>query len=62
MATQSIFSNVKIKNRTMSKNFVDALENAKGKTAKEVIPSKKCETVKDKETILKIFGERDERV
>ena len=57
MATQSIFSNVKIKNRTMSKNFVDALENAEGKSAKEVIPSKNCETIKDKEAILKIFEE-----
>lgn len=55
MATQSIFSNVKINNSTMSKKFVDALENAKGKSAKEVLLSKKCETIKDKDAILKIF-------
>lgn len=56
MATKSILKNVDIRDKNLSKNFVDALENAHKKTAKNVVLSKKCTNV-NRQDIKKMFGE-----
>ncbi len=56
MATKSFLKNIDIKNRKSAKAFVTALENAEKKGRKKVIMNTKVQTIKDKETIRKIFG------
>lgn len=56
MATKSFLKNIDIKNRKSAKAFVTALENAEKKGRKKVIINTKVQTIKDKETIRKIFG------
>lgn len=55
MATKSFLKNIAIKNRTSANAFINALEYAEGKGRKKVNIDKSVETVKDKETIRKIF-------
>lgn len=56
MATKSILKNISI-----SHNFVNALENAEGKKAKEVVLSSSCTEIKG-EIIKEIFGNDNHRV
>lgn len=56
MATKSILKNVDIRDRKLSRNFVNALENAHKKVAKEVTLSKSCTNV-NRRDIKKLFGE-----
>jgi len=57
MATKSITKNIDIKDKTLGKSLVVALENAKGKKAKEVVYSKAYRELHGEE-IRKIFGEK----
>ncbi len=54
MATSSIYTNVKIKNKSDCLKLVSALEHAKSKKVKEVKFSRPVETVKG-ETIKELF-------
>lgn len=56
MATKSFLKNITIKNRMSATAFINALENAEGKSRKNVKIDKSVETVKDKEKIRKIFS------
>lgn len=56
MATKSIFKNIVIKDRTISRRLVLALENARGKSSKQVVLSKSFHEVK-KGQIKDVFGE-----
>ena len=56
MATKSILKNVDIRDKKFSKDFVNALENAHGKKAKDVVLSKACTNV-NRQDIRKLFGE-----
>lgn len=56
MATKSIFKNIVIKDRSLSRKLVLALENAKGKSSKHVVLSKSYHEAK-KGQIKDIFGE-----
>jgi len=55
MATKSIFKNVVVKNKQLSKQLVSALENAQKKGSKTVVLSKSCHEVK-KSQIKDFFG------
>ena len=55
MATKSFLKNISIKSKTSAAAFIDALENAEGKKKKDVKVNKAIETVKDENTIRKIF-------
>ncbi len=55
MATKSFLKNISIKSKTSATAFIDALENAEGKKKKSVKVDKAIETVKDENTIRKIF-------
>ncbi len=55
MATKSFLKNISIKSKTSETAFIDALENAEGKKKKSVKVDKAIETVKDENTIRKIF-------
>lgn len=55
MATKSIYKNVSIKSRPLGKGLVLALENAKNKKSKEVVLSKKCQSI-HKDKIKELFG------
>ena len=55
MATNSILHNVTIKNKTLAKSFVHALESAAGKQSKVVTMSKKVKEV-EKDKIKSIFS------
>ena len=56
MATKSIFKNIVIKDRSLSRKLVLALETAEGKSSKRVVLSKSYHEVK-KGQIKDIFGE-----
>ncbi|MDR2903898.1 MAG: hypothetical protein LBU77_05275 [Clostridiales bacterium] len=56
MATSSIYTNVVIKNKTLARGLVSALENAKNKKSDEVTYRRGIEDMK-KEDIKKIFGD-----
>ncbi len=58
MATKSIFKNIVIKDRSLSRKLVLALGNAEGKSSKRVVLSKSYHEVK-KGQIKHIFGERE---
>ena len=55
MATKSFLKNISIKSKTSATAFIDALENAEGKKKKSVKVDKAIGTVKDENTIRKIF-------
>lgn len=55
MATKSFLKNIVIKDKKSAKSFLCALENAEGKHKKKVNFDVAVETVKDGETIKKIF-------
>lgn len=55
MATNSILHNVTIKDKTLAKSFVHALESAAGKQSKVVTMSKKVKEV-EKDKIKSIFS------
>lgn len=57
MATKSIYKNVNIKSKDLTKGLINALEYGMGKKAKEVIFTKSVEEVKG-EDIKKYFGVR----
>ncbi|MFR1823121.1 MAG: hypothetical protein ACLSXJ_07115 [Clostridium saudiense] len=57
MATKSIYKNVNIKSKDLTKGLINALEYGMGKKAKEVIFTKAVEEVKG-EDIKKYFGVR----
>lgn len=56
MATKSIYKNINIKNKSVCRSLIKALENAKNKQSKEVVLSKKCIELKGSD-IKKIFGD-----
>ena len=55
MATKSFLKNITIKNKKSAEKFLNALENAERKKAKEVTFSERVEEVKDSATIQKMF-------
>lgn len=55
MATKSVLKNVDIKTRTSALALVNALENAKGKSAKPVV-TKRTFSDASREEIKKMFG------
>lgn len=57
MATKSILKSIVIKDKKTGNALVNALENARNKTSKDVMFSRAVRTADD-ETITKIFGER----
>ena len=59
MATNSILKNIVIKDKKDSLSLIDALENAKNKTAKEVYFSRNVRMADDK-TIKEMFGDKKE--
>ncbi len=58
MATKSILKNINIRNKSLCRNFLEALENAEGKKGKKVILSKPCIEIKG-EKIKEIFGTKE---
>lgn len=56
MATKSVLKNVDIKDRNAALALVNALENAKGKHAQEVVKTRVFSDA-SKAEIIKMFGE-----
>ena len=56
MATNSILHSVRIRKKELATSYVDALEHAQGKTAKDVVLSKTVKNLKV-DQIKEIFGE-----
>lgn len=61
MATKSILKTIHIKNKKTAQALIQALENAKGKKAKDVTMSRMHSTA-SRDEIKKLFGESDDRV
>lgn len=57
MATNSIYKEMRIKDRKYCRNFVAALENAEKKSGKDVVPSKRIQEIRG-DSIKKMFGDR----
>jgi len=57
MATSSIYNNVSIKDKTLCKRFITALEHAEGKQSISVQMSKRVEDVK-KDQVKNFFKEK----
>lgn len=55
MATKSFLKNIVIKDKKVAENFINALNNAERKKAKNVVVDKRIENITDKEQIRKIF-------
>ena len=55
MATKSFLKNIFIKDKKVAENFINALNNAENKKAKNVVVDKRIENITDKEQIRKIF-------
>ena len=55
MATKSFLKNIVIKNKKSATAFLSALENAEGKKKIKIDYNTSVKTIKDKETIKKIF-------
>ena len=55
MATKSFLKNIVIKDKKVTENFINALNNAENKKAKKVVVDKRIENITDKEQIRKIF-------
>ncbi len=58
MATKSFLKNIVIKDRKSAKTFISALENAENKGKKKIREKVAVKTIKDEETIKKMFGEK----
>ena len=56
MATKSIYKNVSLKNKTLTRGLILALENAMNKQEKEVQISKSVKEIKGND-LKKIFGD-----
>lgn len=56
MATKSILKNVRFKDKNLCRGFATALENASGKTSKEVKLSRTCKTIQ-RDKIKDFFAE-----
>lgn len=56
MATKSFLKNIVIADKATARNFLSALEHAEGKKAQKVEYDKPVKTIKDKETIRKMFS------
>lgn len=56
MATKSIYKNVNLKNKTLARGLILALENAMNKQEKEVQVSKSVKEIKGND-LRKIFGD-----
>ena len=46
MATKSITKNVVVRSKPLARNFIRAVENARGKTSKDVVISKTVHSLK----------------
>lgn len=57
MATKTFLKNIIIKDRKSASRFINALEEAENKKAKDVKLDKMVENITDKEQIKKIFSE-----
>lgn len=55
MATKSFLKNIVIRDKARANTFLSALENAEGKTRKNVEYNTSVKAIKDKATIKKIF-------
>lgn len=58
MATKSILKQINLSNRKLVWGFLGALENAQGKSSKEVTLTRTCTDLND-EDIIKIFGDKN---
>lgn len=58
MATKSILKTIHVKERSVVNALVGALENAKGKQAKDVFLSRSCSDM-SRQDIKKIFGSQE---
>ena len=56
MATNSIYKEMRIKDRKYCRNFVAALENAEKKSGKDVVPSKRIQEIRGN-ILKKMFGD-----
>lgn len=56
MATKSILKNIDIKEKSMGRSIILALENAEGKKEKEIKLSRSCKEIKGSK-IKDIFGD-----
>lgn len=56
MATKTFLKSIVIKDKKSAEKFINALENAENKKAKEVKIDKMVKEVSDGETIRKIFA------
>ena len=61
MATKSITKNVVIRSKPLARNFVRALENAEGKSSKNVVVDKTVHEIKG-DALREMFGKNSERV
>ena len=61
MATKSILKTIHIKKSKSVRSLVTALENAKGKNAKEVTMTRMYSTA-SRDEIRKMFGESNDRI
>lgn len=59
MATKSFLKDIVIKDKKSATAFLSALENAEGKRRKEINYNIPVKTIKDDETIRKIFKRKD---
>lgn len=55
MATNSIYKEMRVKDRKYCRNFVAALENAEKKSSKDVVVSKLVKEIKG-DNLRKMFG------
>jgi ribosomal protein L30E len=55
MATKSILKNISIRDKSLCKSFVQALENAENRQAKKIVLSKSCREL-TREQIKKYFS------
>lgn len=58
MATNSIYNNITVRDKKFCESLVNALEDSKGRTPKNVMYSKKVEEL-DKDQIRKLFGDKE---
>jgi hypothetical protein len=56
MATNSIYKEMRVKSKRYCRSFVAALENAKMKSSKNVVPSKRVQELRG-DILKKMFGD-----
>ncbi len=61
MSTNSLFNNIRVKDKKFCKTLVNAMETSKENNGKQVVFSKKIENL-DSEKIKTIFGEKGDRI